>query len=445
MDTDTGKAELLSQLERLDQEINDYFDLTLDRARTRYKRVGRGNKVKVVDKVQERKIAVQKWRDSVKTDYETTILRFRRAWDLLQNNPELDLCAVTDNLGNSRIFQVHKLGAALENVSLTTLEILTLKQHDAEFLQVLASMGTSKEGYESFLEWQTNMLGRNATLCEQLPKVYWNSHKYQWSKNSYRICASVKSLSSYATYCKFFSKLGMCTNANCKFVHDPRNVTACKDFLASGNCKYGSKCRLAHTIGNEYVTPYCKAFVQHACNFERGAEQWTQSREQESAICCRYIHSSAVDPSYPVCRQFAHMGFCYRGLHCKFPHYLECPDSNYSSNCFLNHCKYPHIVHKNLPDKDAVALVDIPPSCLLIPPAREKDHKLPSSSWYGLRTKQQSINVKDGSGEKFTAETVPALQLEPTSSTEDVSTSEVSSTESSDISSDELDADFIKL
>lgn len=445
MSSDIGKTELLAKLERLDQEINDYFDLTLDKARLRYKRVGRGNKVKVVDKIQEKRVAVQKWRDSVKTDYETAVTKFKRAWDLLQNNPELDLCAVTDNLGNSRIFQVHKLGAVLENVSLTNLEVSALKQHDTEFLRTLASMGASKEDYDGFLEWQVNILGRSATLYEQLPKVYWNSYKYQWSKNSYRICATAKNLGSYATYCKFFSKLGICTNANCKFVHDPRNVAACKDFLASDNCKYGSKCRLSHKLGNEYVTPHCKDFAQRSCKFERGAEQWTQSREQDSAVCCRYIHSTIVNSSYPVCRQFAHMGFCYRGLHCKFPHYLECPDSNYTSTCFLNHCKFPHIEREVLPDERAVALIDIPSSCLLLPPAREKDHRAPNSSWYGLRTKQQSINIKDGPGEKFTTEAVPALQLEPGSSTDDVSSSEVSSTGSSDISSDELDADFIKL
>ena len=256
MCTMISKEQLLRQLDDLDREVSNYFGFDLEKAKSQYKLVRDGTKIRVVDLLQEKEEAISKWRTSRKVGHAAAVARFQRIWDLLQNNPELDLCVVTDDLKNSRIFQIHKLGAVLENVSLSTLEVAALLEENESFSQMLVSMNITTEDFNSFLKWQTQLSGDITVIFEQLPKVYWNNHKYKWRGNSYNLCTPAKRLGTFAAYCKFYNKLGICTNANCKFVHDPRNVTVCKDFLATGTCKYGESCRLKHSTGNEYVTPH---------------------------------------------------------------------------------------------------------------------------------------------------------------------------------------------
>lgn len=109
MCTMISKEQLLRQLDDLDREVSNYFGFDLEKAKSQYKLVRDGTKIRVVDLLQEKEEAISKWRTSRKVGHAAAVARFQRIWDLLQNNPELDLCVVTDDLKNSRIFQIHKL------------------------------------------------------------------------------------------------------------------------------------------------------------------------------------------------------------------------------------------------------------------------------------------------------------------------------------------------
>ncbi|SCU90434.1 LANO_0D08746g1_1 [Lachancea nothofagi CBS 11611] len=454
-----SKEELLNSLDDLNQEIDDYFELSLEKAKERYRLVRYGPKIKVIDKIAEKNAAVRNWKSGIRTNYSLSESRFRKIWESLQNNPELDLCTVADRLGNIRLFQIQKLGAILENVSLSVNEVTVLEENFQRFRDTLKSMNVREETFRSFLQWQKGLCGE-AEIFEQLPKLTWNNYKYQWTGNAFRVCIPTRNLSVYTAYCKFYTKLGVCTNPSCKFVHDPRNVSICKDFLTTGRCRYGQNCRLTHSQGNEYVQPHCKKFTEHNCEYEVGSETQpigtqpigTQPHEtQPEALTCRYIHSQTMNLQYPLCRQFAHMAFCYRGRYCQFPHLMECPDWRSSGQCFLVHCKYPHRelseVHPitasaaTLPSKTC-SLLDIPNEAYLLPPLRKRDPRAAAGSWYGMRSSQQCINVK-----KTEPATAPreSIHLPLESSSDDESDTSHSSSETYEYSGDELDADFIKL
>jgi hypothetical protein len=57
---------------------------------------------------------------------------------------------------------------------------------------------------------------------------------------------------------------------------------------------------------------------------------------------CPYSHA-AVDPSAPLCRTFAYLGYCAKGADCGQKHLRECPDYGTSSGCRLKHCPLPHV------------------------------------------------------------------------------------------------------
>ncbi|SCU83190.1 LADA_0C10066g1_1 [Lachancea dasiensis] len=443
MTTELPKDKLLQRLRYLDEEIEGYFALNLEQAKQRYRLVKYGSKVNVVDKVAEKRRNVENWRHKIKTNYSTAEGRFQKIWDALQNNPELDLCTVTDRLGNTRAFQIQKLGISLENVSLSKHEISALGSNTEEFKLKLRQMNLTEESYLSFLRWQENICGASSEIYEQLPKLTWNNYRYQWVGNGYRVTIASRNLNSYAAYCKFYCKLGTCTNQSCKFLHDATKVSVCRDYLTTGTCKYGQRCRLTHTGGSEFVWPQCRKFAEQKCEFQLGAEASLHANETR----CLFFHSENVNLRFPTCRQFAHMGYCYRGLSCPFPHFLECPDSTYTPECFLIHCKYPHRQQNHEITPSSVPLTQIPCEAYLLPPLRKRDPLLASgTSWYGLRPATQPgmarTNAYSDNGKMSEMTT---LNLPVSSSDEDESTTTSSESPESSFSGDELNADFIKI
>ena len=61
-----------------------------------------------------------------------------------------------------------------------------------------------------------------------------------------------------------------------------------------------------------------------------------------------------------VCRDFAVLGYCERGLDCDRQHVRECPDFAEKGSCTAKGCKLPHVIRANRNRK--VAGVDGTPS-----------------------------------------------------------------------------------
>lgn len=57
---------------------------------------------------------------------------------------------------------------------------------------------------------------------------------------------------------------------------------------------------------------------------------------------CRYAHVRA-NPSAPVCRDFATLGYCAKGASCAERHIRECPDYANTGVCGQKKCRLPHV------------------------------------------------------------------------------------------------------
>lgn len=443
-----SREELLLQIRTLSKEITSYFELDPETAQQNFQLKLEGKTYKIVDKAKEREQIQKKWLSKINVNYNSAQEKFFRIWDLLQNNPELDLCVVFDSLENKRIFQIHKWGTRLECVCLSTHEISVIQENLPSFLKSIALRGISQREFEAILKWQQNIVSNDNQINEQLPKISWNGQRYHWRAASYEISIHKNNVKVFAPYCKFFAKLGICTNKSCKFVHDPRTVSICRDFFTKGTCQYGDNCRLTHSrVGSEYTVPHCERNLQGKCELTDGVEiAFSTSDLKENH--CHYMHSPIVRGDYPLCRQFSHMGYCYRGMHCRFPHLWSCPDLYYTGQCFLVHCKYPHDHHSpKLLASQKVSLDAIPAGDFLLPPLNPRKQFMLSGGWYGLRTSQQSIDVRARSSATETKydKKMSPLQVSDDSSSEQTLESSETSSDLSEFSEGELDADFIRV
>lgn len=57
---------------------------------------------------------------------------------------------------------------------------------------------------------------------------------------------------------------------------------------------------------------------------------------------CRYGHIR-VNPSAPVCKNFATLGYCSNGADCSNRHVHECPDYANTGTCPKKRCGLPHV------------------------------------------------------------------------------------------------------
>lgn len=111
----------------------------------------------------------------------------------------------------------------------------------------------------------------------------------------------------------------------CLYIHDPAKVAMCKDFLQTGECVAGDSCDLSHEPMPERV-PACLHFLRGKC----------------SHPSCRYAHVR-VNPSAPVCKDFAVLGYCSKGADCSERHVHECPDYANTGACRKQKCHLPHV------------------------------------------------------------------------------------------------------
>ena len=120
--------------------------------------------------------------------------------------------------------------------------------------------------------------------------------------------------------------LGRCSKGpQCPYIHDTTRVAMCRDFLQTGTCPAGDSCDLSHDPTPGRV-PACLHFLRGKC----------------SNASCRYAHVR-VDPSAPVCREFAILGYCGKGSQCPERHIHECPDYANTGMCRKTKCPLPHV------------------------------------------------------------------------------------------------------
>ncbi|KAJ6464626.1 hypothetical protein C8R47DRAFT_1155974 [Mycena vitilis] len=130
--------------------------------------------------------------------------------------------------------------------------------------------------------------------------------------------------------CPRFSTTGTCTRGlTCPYTHDPATTAICWPFL-SGTCPLpAAQCALSHDPTPER-TPLCTHFLAGSC----------------TRPSCPFPHVNLGPraPGTTVCRDFAVLGYCKRGLECAEAHVRECPDFAERGTCARKGCRLPHVI-----------------------------------------------------------------------------------------------------
>ena len=132
---------------------------------------------------------------------------------------------------------------------------------------------------------------------------------------------------------------GSCNRGlTCLYQHDPSKIAICWNFL-QGNCSYtADSCALSHNPTPER-TPLCLHFLNKGrCTRDN----------------CPFPHIN-VGTRHGVCRDFAVLGYCEKGLDCDKQHVRECPDFAEKGTCLTKGCKLPHVIRANRNRKAAGA------------------------------------------------------------------------------------------
>lgn len=111
----------------------------------------------------------------------------------------------------------------------------------------------------------------------------------------------------------------------------------CKMFFRNGTCANGDRCDLSHKSTYNRV-PACTHFLNGNCTND----------------ACRYAHVS-VSPGSLICRPFALLGYCEKGIECDKRHIIECPDYAENGECTNKKCKLPHTRHAHVERQKARA------------------------------------------------------------------------------------------
>lgn len=114
------------------------------------------------------------------------------------------------------------------------------------------------------------------------------------------------------------------------YQHDPDKIAICWNFL-HGNCSNTAEtCNLSHDPTAER-TPLCVHFANNGrCTRDN----------------CPFPHVR-VGQRHGVCRDFAVLGYCAKGLDCEMQHVRECPDFAEKGTCSTKGCKLPHVIRAN--------------------------------------------------------------------------------------------------
>jgi hypothetical protein len=164
------------------------------------------------------------------------------------------------------------------------------------------------------------------------------------TKSSYSVRQNLIGLRSGTTkdkLCRYFTKAGItkgpgwedltvgsCAKGqSCRYIHDPDKLALCPAYLKDNCPLTADQCPLSHTP-DAHRSPTCLHFNRGHC--DKGAD-------------CRYAHIK-TNPSAPLCRDFALLGYCSLGDKCEQRHVFECPDFTGTGECPRGgRCKLPHI------------------------------------------------------------------------------------------------------
>ncbi|KAJ6534626.1 hypothetical protein DFH09DRAFT_992991 [Mycena vulgaris] len=146
--------------------------------------------------------------------------------------------------------------------------------------------------------------------------------------------------------CPRFTTTGTCSRGlTCLYQHDPAKIAICWNFL-QGNCSNTAEtCNLSHDPTPER-TPLCLHFLNKGRCTRAG---------------CPFPHVN-VGARAGVCRDFAVLGYCARGLDCDKQHVRECPDFAERGACATKGCKLPHVIRANRTRKPAPAAPNANPT-----------------------------------------------------------------------------------
>lgn len=129
------------------------------------------------------------------------------------------------------------------------------------------------------------------------------------------------------------------------YQHDPSKIAICWNFL-QGNCPHSAeKCALSHDPTPER-TPLCVHFANNG--------RCTRPN-------CPFPHVH-VGPREGICRDFAVLGYCEKGLDCNKQHVRECPDFAEKGQCTTKGCKLPHVIRANRNRKAPVSTTGATPT-----------------------------------------------------------------------------------
>ncbi|KAL4266633.1 C3H1-type domain-containing protein [Pleurotus pulmonarius] len=131
--------------------------------------------------------------------------------------------------------------------------------------------------------------------------------------------------------CPRFTTTGSCNRGlTCMYQHDPAKIAICWNFLQGSCTNTASSCHLSHDPIPER-TPICVHFLNKGrCTREN----------------CPFPHVN-VGAREGICRDFAVLGFCEKGLDCDKQHVRECPDFAEQGSCTTKRCKLPHVIRAN--------------------------------------------------------------------------------------------------
>lgn len=124
---------------------------------------------------------------------------------------------------------------------------------------------------------------------------------------------------------------GSCNRGlTCPYQHDESKIAICWPFL-QGTCPHtADTCALSHDPTPER-TPLCVHFANNGrCNRDK----------------CPFPHIR-VGLRTGVCRDFAVLGYCGKGVDCEHQHVRECPDFAEKGVCTTKGCKLPHVIRAN--------------------------------------------------------------------------------------------------
>ncbi|KZT05615.1 uncharacterized protein LAESUDRAFT_726907 [Laetiporus sulphureus 93-53] len=139
--------------------------------------------------------------------------------------------------------------------------------------------------------------------------------------------------------CPRFTTTGSCNRGRtCMYQHDPSKIAICWPFLQGSCPNSADTCPLSHDPTPER-TPLCVHFANNG---------------RCTRPDCPFPHVR-VGQRHGVCRDFAVLGYCEKGLDCDKQHVRECPDFAEKGVCTTKGCKLPHVIRANRNRKTAPA------------------------------------------------------------------------------------------